>query len=289
MAVKILVTGADGQLGSELKALAPSFSGLAFIFTSRTDLAIDDKNKVEEFFTKETPSYCINCAAYTAVDKAESEPDAAFLANAIAAGYLAEVSAKYDCRFIHISTDYVFEGNASTPYKEDSLTMPLGIYGASKLEGEQAVLRKNPGAIIIRTSWVYSAYGKNFVKTMIRLMGEKDAINVVNDQSGSPTYAADLAKALLTIIEKDQWVPGIYHYANKAVITWYEFAVAIRDLCGFNCKVNPIDTSQYPTPAVRPGYSVLSTDKFSDTFGIEMHDWKMSLEKCLQKLQVLKK
>jgi dTDP-4-dehydrorhamnose reductase len=285
---KILVTGANGQLGKELREIAPSFTSFEFIFLSREDLPIHHFELVRNFFSASHPQYCINCAAYTAVDKAESEKEPAFCVNGEAAGVLAAVCKENNSRFIHISTDYVFDGTATDPYKEDSSTHPMSVYGASKLEGEKQVSQLNPDAIIIRTSWVYSEYGKNFVKTMMKLMNERDAINVVNDQTGSPTYAADLAETILQIISSDNsgqnWQPGIYHFCNNGVTTWYDFAITIKDLIKSSCKVNPIPTSQYPTPAKRPMYSVLDTTKIQQTFAIKMKDWKQSLFVCVQKI-----
>ena len=226
---KILVTGANGQLGKEIQQLArpdphPIAMGYDFIFLSKEDLPVNDPGSVKEFFAKHHPVFCINCAAYTAVDKAESEKELAFRVNAEAVGVLAAVCSEYNCRFIHISTDYVFDGKASVPYKEETATNPQTVYGASKLEGEKRALQFNPGSIIIRTSWVYSEFGKNFVKTMLKLMSEKEEINVVNDQYGSPTYAADLAKAILQITgipatHDSRLTTHIYHFSNEGIIT----------------------------------------------------------------------
>ena len=284
---KILVTGSNGQLGKELKELAASFLHFDFVFLSREDLPIHHPELVRNSFKAHHPQYCINCAAYTAVDKAESEKELAFQINGDAVGVLAAVCKEYNCRFIHISTDYVFDGAASVPYKEDSHVNPQSIYGSSKLEGEKQALQFNPDSVIIRTSWVYSAFGKNFVKTMLKLMNEKEQISVVNDQQGSPTYAFDLGEIILQIISSQSWQPGIYHYGNDGVISWYDFAVAIKELSGSKCKINPISTSQYPTPAKRPAYSVLDKTKIQQTFGIVLKDWKDSLAVCIQKLNSL--
>jgi dTDP-4-dehydrorhamnose reductase len=281
---KILVTGANGQLGKEIKQLAPSFPQFDFIFLSREDLPIHHFEMVRHYFNTYYPQYLINCAAYTAVDRAEQEKDLAFQVNGEAVGVLAAVCKEHHCRFIHISTDYVFDGTASVPYKEDSPTNPQSVYGASKLEGEKQALQYNPDSIIIRTSWVYSEFGKNFVRTMVKLMKEKDEINVVNDQFGSPTYAADLAEAILQIISSQQWVAGIFNYSNEGIISWYDFALAIKKLINSNCKINPIPTSQYPTPAKRPAYSVLDKTKIQKAFDIQLQDWKRSLANCLSKL-----
>jgi dTDP-4-dehydrorhamnose reductase len=288
---KILVTGSGGQLGKELKELAASYSQFDFIFLSKEDLPIHHFESVKKIFSLHRPQYCINCAAYTAVDKAESEKELAFQINGEAVGVLATVCKEYNCRFIHISTDYVFDGTASVPYNEDSQTHPQSVYGASKLEGEKQAMQFNPGSIIIRTSWIYSEFGKNFVKTMLRLMSEKEEVGVVNDQYGSPTYAADLAEAILQIITRFTTHHslltnhGVYHFSNEGVISWYEFALAIKELSGSKCKVNPITTPQYPTPAKRPAYSVLDKTKIQLAFGITLKDWKQSLETCLQKIK----
>lgn len=281
---KILVTGAGGQLGKELEALAPSYPGFEFLFLTREALAIDNPVQVETFFKEVRPGFCINCAAYTAVDKAETEEEAAYAINAKAAGFLASASNRYQCRFIHISTDYVFDGTAITPYKEDHPTNPLGVYGASKREGEMLVLQANPGAIIIRTSWLYSAFGKNFVRTMLKLMKEKDTLSVVNDQFGSPTYAADLAEAITGIIASGNWQPGIFHFSNEGMISWYDLAVAIKEMSRSSCSILPIPTSQYPTAARRPAYSVFDTSKIRDTYNIAQRNWKDSLRRCLLRL-----
>ncbi len=282
---KILVTGSNGQLGKELKKIAPSFPQFEFIFLSREDLPIHHFEMVRHYYKVYQPSYLINCAAYTAVDRAEQEKDLAFQVNGEAVGVLAAICKEQHCKFIHISTDYVFDGTATVPYKEDSPTNPQSVYGASKLEGEKQALQLNPDSIIIRTSWLYSEFGKNFVKTMMKLLQEKDEINVVNDQIGSPTYANDLAEAIMQIISLKQWHPGIYNYSNDAVISWFDFAEAIKDLSGSTCKINPISTSQFPTPAKRPSYSVLDKKKIQDVYGISMKNWRDSLAGCLEKLR----
>lgn len=292
MRQKIVVTGANGQLGSEIKFLSASFPQYEFIFLTKEQLAIDDAGEVNNLLKEENPSWLINCAAYTAVDKAEQEKELAFRINGYATGVLADACKKSECRFIHLSTDYVFDGSASAPYKEDDDTNPLGVYGASKLEGEKLAMEKNPDSIIIRTAWVYSSVGKNFVKTMLRLMSERESLGVVNDQIGSPTYAADLAAAILSIIQYTQTVDsepaavaGIYHFANEGVISWYDFAIAIKEISGSHCMINAISTDQYPTPAKRPAYSVFSTEKIQSVFGIELRHWKDSLRECVAKLQ----
>ncbi|MFT3908701.1 MAG: dTDP-4-dehydrorhamnose reductase [Ferruginibacter sp.] len=278
----ILVTGANGQLGMELRALEKKYPAFDLTFVTREELPITNTEIVAAFFSQYSFTHCINCAAYTAVDKAESEPALAFKTNAAAAGNLAVVCKKNNTQFIHISTDYVFDGNGTVPYKETDPTDPQGVYAASKLDGEKEVIRNNDQSIIIRTSWVYSSYGKNFVKTMLRLMNEKESIGVVNDQVGSPTYAADLAAAILEIISLNKEnTAGIYHYCNEGIISWYDLATAIKQLINSKCIVNPIPTSAYPTPAKRPKYSVLDTTKIRDTFGVNIPLWRDSLEKCI--------
>jgi dTDP-4-dehydrorhamnose reductase len=237
-------------------------------------------------FQKEKPTYCINCAAYTAVDKAESDRDNAFLINAEAVRLLANACHGVKCRLIHISTDYVFDGNSSTPLNEGDPTSPINIYGESKLKGEEQAQMEEPGTLIIRTAWVYSEFGNNFVKTMIRLMKEKESVNVINDQIGSPTYAADLAAAILKICKADKFVPGIFHYSNMGRISWYDFASAIKELTGSPCKINPIPSSAYPTAARRPKYSLLNTAKIASTYSLTIPEWKNSLAKCLERLRL---
>ena len=278
----ILVTGANGQLGMEFRTISMLYPGYDFLFTTKEDLSIIDTANVESFFSTHDIAYCINCAAYTAVDKAEAEKEIAFENNGTAVGNLAAVCKKVGSRFIHISTDYVFNGNATEPYKETDETDPVNIYGASKLQGEKEALKNNMDTIIIRTSWVYSSFGKNFVKTMLRLMNEKESISVVSDQVGCPTYANDLAEAIMKIIsENEKPMGGIYNYSNRGVISWYEFALAIKEISESSCTVNPVSSSQYPTPAKRPNYSVLDTSKIEQVFNIEIPFWKDSLEKCI--------
>lgn len=282
---KILVTGSNGQLGKELKKLAPGFPEFDFIFLSREDMPIHHFEMVRHYFSVYAPDYVVNCAAYTAVDRAESEKDRAFQINGEAVGVLAAICKELGTKLVHISTDYVFDGTAISPYKEDDTPNPQSVYGASKLEGEKQALHFNPNSIIIRTSWVYSEYGKNFVKTMLKLMSEKEEVNVVYDQLGSPTYAADLAEVILQIIHSGKWQPGIYHYCNEGIISWYDFAVAIKKLTGSTCKINPIPTSQYPTAAKRPAYSALDTSKIITVYGIRAKNWKDSLGACINFLQ----
>jgi dTDP-4-dehydrorhamnose reductase len=282
---KILVTGSNGQLGSELKDLTSSYPQYQFLFFDREQLPVNSASAVEKIFQKHRPDYLINCAAYTAVDKAESEKELANEINGTAVGYLALISRQYQTKFIHVSTDYVFKGDHSMPIKETDDVNPVNAYGASKLLGEQLAIQNNAESIIIRTSWVYSFYGKNFVKTMIRLMNEKKSIGVVDDQYGSPTYAADLAEAIMKIISSGKWPGGIYNFSNEGTINWFDFADEIRRLINSSCIIHPLTTEQYPTPARRPHYSVLDKTKIRQTFSIQLKDWKESLRACINKLQ----
>lgn len=282
---RILITGSNGQLGSELKELASLYPQFEFLFFDRQQLPIGDSVKVQNIIAEHQPAYLINCAAYTAVDKAESEIGLANEINGKAVGILASASKAHGTKFIHVSTDYVFNGNASRPLKEDDEVDPVNAYGASKLLGEQLAVQHYPDSIIIRTSWVYSFYGKNFVKTMIRLMNGKESIGVVNDQVGSPTYAADLAEAIMVIISSGKWVPGIYNFSNEGVISWFDFANEIKRQINSSCDVSPLTTDQFPTPAKRPKYSVLDKTKIQQTFSVQLRDWKESLNECISKLK----
>lgn len=280
----ILITGANGQLGNEMQVISSGFTAYNFLFVTKEDLAIDDVEAVKKYFASHTIDYCVNCAAYTAVDKAETEKEKAYLINAEAVGNLAMVCKEHNTTFIHISTDYVFDGTATAPYKEDDPVSPVNLYGASKLKGEELAIQNNPHSIIIRTSWVYSSFGNNFVKTMLRLMSERESINVVSDQQGCPTYAADLAEAIMQIIQSNVIIKTspIFNYSNTGAINWYQFALAIKELSGSKCTVNPIPASQYPTPAKRPQYSVMDTNKIQQTFNLHIPEWKDSLENCLK-------
>jgi dTDP-4-dehydrorhamnose reductase len=281
---KIVITGSNGQLGQELRAASRNYPQFEFIFLTKDDLQISDNDPVKKFFSETDPEFFINCAAYTAVDKAESEKEKAFLINSKAVGIIAAACKRSNTKLIHLSTDYVFDGNSSTPLTEDDPVSPINIYGDSKLKGEQLAFENNEQTIIIRTSWVYSEFGNNFVKTMMRLMKEKGSINVIDDQIGSPTYAADLANAILQIISTDKFIPGIYNYSNDGRISWFEFATAIKKLISSSCKINPIPTAQYPTPAKRPHFSLLDKRKITETYNIEIVDWKKSLATCINRL-----
>jgi len=280
----VLVTGANGQLGKELRQLETKWPEFEFLFLSREDLPIHHFELVRNFFKATHPSFLINCAAYTAVDKAEQEEELAFQTNAEAVGVLAAICKEQDCKFVHVSTDYVFDGLANRPYREDDLTNPQGVYGASKLAGEKEAVLLNPDSVIIRTSWVYSSFGKNFVKTILRLLQEKPSVSVVDDQIGSPTYAADLAVAILEIISLKSWKPGVYHFSNEGEISWCAFAKAIAALTHSNTPVQAITTAEFPTPAKRPAWSVLDKSKIKAVYGIKIRPWKESLADCLELL-----
>jgi dTDP-4-dehydrorhamnose reductase len=287
MTKNILITGAKGQLGNELQLLFPQYQSFNFFATDVDTLDLCNKKAVEDFTGQNGIHYIVNCAAYTAVDKAEDEVELCYKINRDAVRNLAE-AARGKAKIIHVSTDYVFDGTANIPYRESDKTHPQSVYGKSKEAGERVLLEVNPESIIIRTAWLYSSFGNNFVKTMIRLGKERDSLNVVNDQTGTPTYAADLAKAILDIIvfsEKTQtFASGIYHYSNEGITTWFDFTKKIFQLSGIeNCRLNPIPTSGYPTKATRPMYSVLDKTKIKKTFAIFIPEWEESLRKCLSK------
>ena len=280
--MKIVVTGANGQLGKCLQDVASNFPALQCIFLGREHCDLQQFGMVSQVLQALKPDWVINAAAYTAVDKAEQETQAADLINGEAVGHLAKVCKDIAAKLIHVSTDYVFDGTATQPYVETDTVHPVGAYGKSKLIGEQLIQQLYAdGAVIVRTSWVYSRHGANFVKTMLRLMKEKESIGVVNDQLGSPTYAIDLANALLNICKYPKFVPGIFHYSNSGIISWYDFAVAIREISGLTCKVNPITTADFPTPAKRPAWSVLNCSKIQTTYGSAIPEWKASLQQCM--------
>ena len=271
--MNILITGANGQLGTELTHLLPNA-----IATGSKDLDITKEKLVHRFIKSHHIDMVINCAAYTAVDMAEDEVIDAVKINTYGPKFLAQTG----CKMIHISTDYVFDGESSFPYKTTDLPKPLSVYAYTKMLGEKEVLRYSPESIIIRTSWLYSPYGKNFFKTMQRLGSEKSEINVVDDQKGTPTYAADLASAIVEIIpQMNQSNAGIYHYSNKGQCSWYKFACEIMKKTGLDCKVNPIPSISYPTPAPRPKYSVLDKTKIIETFGLKIDDWQVALDRCI--------
>ena len=283
---EILVTGCLGQLGNEIQLLAPQYEKEChFYFTDKDDLDITDRQAVYDFIENHHISIVINCAAFTAVDKAESEPELCNLLNNIAPGYLAEAVASVGGTMVQVSTDYVFDGTGHKPYVEDDPTCPNSVYGRTKLAGEEAVIRHCAGSMVIRTAWLYSTFGNNFVKTMLRLGNEREQLGVVFDQVGSPTYARDLARAIMTAVEKGI-VPGVYHFTNEGVCSWYDFTRAIHRIAGIDkCTVRPIHTEDYPVPAPRPHFSVLDKSKIKATYGIEIPWWEDSLKECMAKLE----
>ncbi|MEY3500174.1 MAG: dTDP-4-dehydrorhamnose reductase [Bacteroidota bacterium] len=278
----VLVTGANGQLGQAIQFVAGNYPKIEFIFCSSLDLDITNKENCESVFETIKPDFCINAAAYTAVDKAESEPEKAELINVIGAKNLAESCKKADAKLIHISTDFVFDGSKKEPYNEADLPNPKGVYGQTKLEGEKAIQEVFDAYFIIRTSWVYSQFGNNFMKTMLRLASERSSLNVVNDQIGTPTNAVDLANAILKIVESktsnDQY--GIYNFSNEGQCSWFDFAKKIFEINEVKIDLNPIPTTQFPTPAERPKYSVLDKTKFKKTFGFAIQSWETSIAKA---------
>ena len=282
----ILVTGANGQLGMEFRVIKKNFPSYNFLFASREELSIDDEDSINKYFSSCTIDYCINCAAYTAVDKAETEKEQAISINTIAVGNLASVCKRNNTLFFHFSTDYVFNGEAAVAYKETDATDPVNFYGQTKLQGEQESLKNNDQSIVIRTSWVYSRYGKNFVKTMLRLMNERENIGVVADQYGCPTYAADIAAAVMQIIHTSKFVPGIYHYCNDGIISWHQFATAIKELSNSKCIINAIETLAYPTPAARPHFSALDTQKIKQEYSLGIKGWRESLAICMNEIKL---
>lgn len=290
--MKILVTGAYGQLGNELKLLSAEYPEWQFLFTDADTLDITNAFSVQSFFDRNKPDIVINCAAYTAVDKAETDIETAGKVNALAPELLAKVTAGTGAKLIHISTDYVFDGTSHLPYSESDVVNPVSVYGKTKLDGEERALAANQQTIIIRTSWLYSSFGNNFVKTMIRLGHERGLLNVVFDQVGTPTYAADLASVILFIIagseaRPEDFVPGVYHYSNEGVASWYDFAKEIFELSAMNVRVIPVRSDQFPTAAKRPAFSVLDKTKIKTTYCAEIPYWKDSLENCLGKLREL--
>ena len=281
----ILVTGSNGQLGSEIKELSKEYD-YNFFFTTRSDIDITNKANIKEFCQKNIINVIINCAAYTAVDKAQSDEINADLINRKAVKKLALVSQELNIKLIHISTDYVFDGKNFKPYCEEFQTNPQSIYGKTKLDGENEMRDINPkNSIIIRTSWIYSYYGNNFVKTMLRLGKEKEELGVIFDQVGTPTYAKDLAITILNIIPQiENHKVEIYNYSNEGVLSWYDFAKEIMKMAKLNCKINPIETYQYPTPAKRPHFSLLNKSKIKSKFNLEIPYWKDGLDDCLKRL-----
>lgn len=282
--MNILITGCNGQLGNEIQLLQAQYAQHTWFNTDVNELDITDKAAIERFVEANEIDGIVNCAAYTAVDKAESDPQLARKLNADAPAFLAEAVAKRGGWMVQVSTDYVFNGTKHTPYVETDEPCPNSIYGQTKLEGEQAVSKLCPNAMIIRTAWLYSEFGNNFVKTMIRLGKEREQLGVIFDQVGTPTYAHDLAMVIMTAIDKGI-KPGVYHFSNEGVTSWYDFTKSIHRLSGINtCQVSPLHTAEYPTPACRPAYSVLDKTKIKAAYGIEIPHWEESLAKCIAKL-----
>ncbi|WP_461642390.1 dTDP-4-dehydrorhamnose reductase [Labilibaculum euxinus] len=289
--MKILITGANGQLGSEINELSSSFPNLEFVFSDLPELDICNPEMLARFVRENQIKGIINCAAYTAVDKAEEDSKTAELVNASAVANLVAVAEAQNLKLIHISTDYVFDGTAHFPYSEDFEVSPIGVYGATKRKGEEFVINSSSESIVIRTSWLYSTFGNNFVKTMLRLGKEREELGVIFDQVGTPTYARDLAQTCLEIFSKEEKMDQkgkVYHFSNEGVASWFDFAKAIMEMGKVDCIVKPIETKDYPTPAQRPHYSVMNKAKIKADFGIEVPYWRDSLKECISRLKELK-
>lgn len=284
----ILVTGANGQLGNELRVISRNFYGYDFLFTDIDTLDITNPGATREFITANSPDWIINCAAYNFVDKAESEPDSAMAINALAVRNITDAIQGLESRLIHVSTDYVYDGRACTPYSEDSDPNPQSAYGRSKLAGERYAMM-HPWSMVIRTSWLYSSFGNNFVRTMLKAGRERDSLKVVFDQTGSPTWAADLGEAIMNIVSgviRNHFIfnAGIYNYSNEGVCTWYDFALEIMEQAGLDCTVHPVLSKDYRQQAVRPSYSVMDKSKIKETYGLAVPHWRKSLVKCMKLL-----
>ncbi|WP_026475486.1 dTDP-4-dehydrorhamnose reductase [Alkaliflexus imshenetskii] len=288
--MKVLIIGGEGQLGTVLNNLTSSQTFASFDITTIELLDLSQEDNIRIFFAGKKYDFVVNCSAYTAVDKAETDRDTAFLLNALAPGWIGKYAAQMHAGVIHVSTDYVFDGTANTPLTPEMPVNPVSQYGKSKLEGELHLMAENPDSIIIRTAWLYSPYGQNFMKTMLRLASERDELNVVFDQVGSPTSATDLATAIMRILQmasenRESFIPGVYHYANEGVCSWYDFAIMIFKLAGISCKVNAVRTDAYPTPARRPAYSVMDKHKIKEQFGLTIPYWVDSLEAVIENYQ----
>ena len=282
--MKILVTGGKGQLGSELHKISTNYN-FEWLFTNRQSFNISDLDNINIYLNKSKPDIIINCAAYTSVDGAEDNFETANIINYRSVELIAKWSIENNCKLIHFSTDYVYDGNSLLPYVESDETNPLNNYGKSKLLGDLACQKYNPLSVIIRTSWLYSSFGNNFLTKMINVMQNSDEIGVINNQFGSPTYAGDLASILLDLITNKKWHPGIYHYTNSGNISWYNFANEIKSICSFYTIVNPLSSKEYFQKAIRPKYSVLDNSKIINTFKIKQVNYKLSLRKCIKILQ----
>ena len=286
--MRVLITGSNGQLGSEIKELENRYNKIDFIFKDLPELDICNSEALETFIIDHKINSVINCAAYTAVDKAEKDTEIAEKVNSIGVLNLVNALKKVDGKLIHISTDYVFDGDHFSPYKESDPVNPIGVYGKTKRAGELYVINSNIDSIVIRTSWLYSSYGSNFVKTMLRLGNEKENLGVIFDQVGTPTFAGDLANTCLEILTKENKRidenSKLYHFSNEGVASWYDFAVAIMEISDIDCLVNPLETKDYPTLAKRPHYSILNKNKIKNDFNITIPYWRDSLVKCIEKL-----
>lgn len=283
--IRVAVTGSSGQLGAEFIRIAGDHPRFHFTFLTREVFPLEQEDMMIAWLKGNPVDIFIHCAAYTAVDKAESEKEKAFQLNSSAPGLIASILSEKKAKLIYISTDYVFDGNSVTPLTEEAKTNPINVYGASKLEGEKRVIQNNPMTQVIRTSWVYSNHGNNFVKTMIRLMKERHSINVVDDQFGSPTYAGDLAAAIMQMLETNDFIPGIYHYSNEGETNWFSFAQEIKKKTESHCLVLPIPSSGFPTPAKRPSYSLLDKSKIKRDYGLYIPEWRSSLAVCIDLLK----
>ena len=281
----ILITGSNGQLGNEMQQAAVHFPDFNYIYTDVAELDICDKGALDTFVKANNVNVIVNCAAYTAVDKAEDDVELCYKINRDAVRNIAEVATENKVKVVHVSTDYVFDGTNYLPYTEDMPVCPATVYGKSKLEGEQALLENCKESVILRTAWLYSSFGNNFVKTMMKLGTERDSLGVIFDQVGTPTYAADLADAILQLLSNKTFVPGIYHFSDEGVCSWYDFTKTIHRMANITCDVKPIETKDYPARTPRPHFSVLNKGKIKSTYGISIPHWEVSLEKCIQLLQ----
>ena len=285
MITTILITGSHGQLGNEMQQAAARFPAFRFIYTDVEDLDICDKAALDAFVKANDVNVIVNCAAYTAVDKAEDDVELCYKINAEAVRNIGEVAHQNGLKVVHVSTDYVFDGTNYMPYSEDQDVSPNTVYGKSKLAGEQALMETCEQAVILRTAWLYSSFGNNFVKTMIKLGTERDSLNVIFDQIGTPTYAADLGDTILKILSHETFSPGMYHFSDEGVCSWYDFTKTIHRIAGITCDVRPIETIDYPARTPRPHYSVLNKAKIKATYGITIPHWEESLERCMKILQ----
>ena len=277
----ILITGSNGQLGNEMQQAAVRFPDFNYIYTDVAELDICDKSALDAFVKANNVNVIVNCAAYTAVDKAEDDVELCHKINRDAVRNIAEVASDNKVKVVHVSTDYVFDGTNYLPYTEDMPVCPATVYGKSKLEGEQALLENCKESVILRTAWLYSSFGNNFVKTMIKLGTERDSLGVIFDQVGTPTYAADLADAILQLLRNETFVPGIYHFSDEGVCSWYDFTKTIHRMANITCDVKPIEAKDYPARTPRPHFSVLNKGKIKSTYGISIPHWEVSLEKCI--------